>query len=251
MQHNFWRHPSPPGIPTIYCLSSSGAIRTVWLLEDLVANGKLEKYNLKNYKRGKNAKAPPEMKEGFRLGRSPTLTVSPASAPDEPPTPFVESRLINQFLADHYSEGLWKQETPEYEARSAFFQEFSGTTLSTLTSLTLAMDLVPQATPWPFKVITMAIFYPIVKIMKQGLADPLQFMEDSLSDELPWFSGPKLGLADFHIIFAFDTCVQRGYFDSIKYPKLAKWHNTVLQLPSYQAAVGKMGGYNMKTFDSF
>ncbi|EPS39618.1 hypothetical protein H072_6581 [Dactylellina haptotyla CBS 200.50] len=250
-QHNYWPHSSPPGIPTVYCLSSSGAIRTLWALEELVANGKLNNYILKNYKRGKHAKAPEEMREGFRLGRSPILSVSPASAPKQPPIPFVESRLINQFLAIHYSNGLWDQPTPEDEARNVFFQEFSGTTFSTLTSLVLTMDLVPQATPWPFKPLIMAIFYPIVNIMKRHLEEPLQFLEDSLSEAQPWFSGPKLGLADFHMIFTFDTCVARGYFDAAKYPKLARWYDNISKMPTYQAAVRKMGSYDMKTFDSF
>ncbi|KAF3922325.1 hypothetical protein ABW20_dc0110364 [Dactylellina cionopaga] len=248
MPNNYWNHSSPPGIPTLYSLTSSASIRTLWALEELIANGKLEKYNLKACKRGKLARAPAEMKDGFRFAKSPTLTVSPASAPEDPPTPFVESRLVNQFLADFYSDGIWDQPTPEDRARCVFFQEYT-VTLSTHTNLTTTMELVPYFIPWPFKLFFMAIFYPLAKEIKKGLIEPFDLMEDSLSEEKPWFSGPKLGLADFLTIFPMDVCVQRGYFDATKYPNIAKWHNNVLQLQTYQTAIKKMGSYNFNTYE--
>ncbi|KAK6353697.1 hypothetical protein TWF696_005658 [Orbilia brochopaga] len=248
MQNNFWTHSSAPGIPTVYSLSSSRAVQTLWALEELVANGKLEKYNVKTYKR-KMGSAPPEMKEGFRLGMSPTLTVAPASAPEEPPTTFVESRLINNFLADHYSDGIWVPAAKEDKARDEYFQEFAGSTFQMRASMVLTMDIIPQPVPWPFKIIPMAFFLPVANVMKKGLVGPFELMEDSLSDEKPWFSGPAMGLADFCMIFPMDICVARGYFDAMKYPNIAKWHETVLALPTYKSAVSKMGSYNMKTLD--
>ncbi|KAK6522460.1 hypothetical protein TWF281_003021 [Arthrobotrys megalospora] len=244
-QHNYWGYDSAPGIPTVYSLTDSGSIRVLWALEDLVEKGLLESYNLKAFERSKTtAKAPESMKEGFRLGTAPILTVSPASAPDEPPTPFVEGRLILQFLSDHYAKGLWDSPAPEDQARNVFFQEFAGTTVSTLTSLTLTMDLIPEATPWPLKPLVKLLFVPLMSVFKGKLVVPFKFLEDTLSEDKPWFGGAKLGLADFCMIFPLDTCVARRYFDAAKYPKVAQWHKTVHEMPTYQRAVKKMGEYN-------
>ncbi|KAK6342274.1 hypothetical protein TWF730_001750 [Orbilia blumenaviensis] len=244
-QHNYWGHTSPPGIPTVYSLTDSGSIRVLWALEELVGQNALESYNLKAFERSNTTKKAPEaMKEGFRLGKAPILTVSPAATPDEPPTPFVEGRLILQFLADHYAKGIWDSLSPEDQARNIFFQEFAGTTISTLTSLTLTMDMIPEATPWPFKPLVKLLFVPLLSVFKETLVEPFKLLEDTLSDEKPWFGGSRLGLADFCMIFPLDTCVARRYFDAGKYPNIIRWHKTVHELPAYQRAVKKMGGYN-------
>ncbi|KAK6495998.1 hypothetical protein TWF481_002027 [Arthrobotrys musiformis] len=244
-QHNYWGYTTGPGIPTVYSLTDSGSIRVLWALEELVGQNVLETYNLKSFERSKTTKAAPDaMKEGFRLGKSPILTVSPVNAPDEPPTPFVESRLVLQFLADHYANGLWDPITPQDQARDTFFQEFAGTTLSTLTSLTLTMDVIPEATPWPLKPLLKLLFVPLMSVFKGKLVGPFEFLEDALSDEKPWFGGSRLGLADFCMVFPLDTCVARKYFDAAKYPNVNKWHKTVHELPAYQRAVAKMGEYN-------
>ncbi|EWC47696.1 hypothetical protein DRE_02896 [Drechslerella stenobrocha 248] len=248
MQNNFWPHSSRPGIPTLYSLTSSASIKTLWALEELVAAGKLETYHVKIYKRHWGT-APAELTEGFRLGNSPILTVSPASALDEPATVFVESRLINQFLAEHYSDGIWEQPTKEDTARDTYFQEFAGSTFQSRTGLTVSLDIIPQPIPWPFKLIFMAIFYPLARIHKKNLVRIFELMEDSLSDDKPWFAGPTLGLADFCMIFAMDTSVQRKYFDPKLYPKVAKWHKSILELPTYKAAITKTVSYNLKTMD--
>ncbi|KAF3181698.1 hypothetical protein TWF751_008272 [Orbilia oligospora] len=245
LQHNYWGYKSPPGTPTVWSLTESGSIRVLWALEELVEQNILESYNLKAFERSKITHAAPEaMKEGFRLGKSPILTVSPANAPDEPPTSFVEGRLILQFLADHYAKGLWDPKAPQDQARDIFFQEFAGTTVSTLTSLTLTMDVIPEATPWPLRPLLKLLFVPLMSVFKGKLAGPFEFLEDTLSDEKPWFGGSKLGLADFCMIFPLDACVVRKYFDGTKYPKVNRWHKTVHELPAYQRAVKKMGEYN-------
>ncbi|KAF3926116.1 hypothetical protein ABW21_db0204153 [Orbilia brochopaga] len=235
MQNNFWTHASAPGTPTVYSLTSSRSIQTLWALEELVANGKLETYNVKTYKR-KMGSAPPEMKEGFRLGLS-------------PPSLWHQLPHRTTHLRHYYSDGIWNPVTKEDQARDEYFQEFGGSTLHVRASMVLTMDIVPQAVPWPFKILPMAFFLPVANVMKKGLVGPFELMEDSLSDEKPWFSGPAMGLADFCMIFPIDICVARGYFDAKKYPKIAKWHETVLALPTYKAAVGKTGSYNLKTLD--
>ncbi|KAF3932373.1 hypothetical protein ABW19_dt0202010 [Dactylella cylindrospora] len=249
MRNNYWKYPSSkPGIPTIWCINSSAAIRVLWALEELIEHGKLEKYNVKAFKR-KMGRAPEEMKEGFRLGKSPILTVSPASAPDDPPTPFVESRLILHFLAEHYSDGIWEQPTPEDRARNTFFEDFACVTLQNVANMTLGMDIVPQAAPWPIKPIFMLFFLPMAWVMRQGFPVNFELMEDSLTDEKPWFSGTKLGLADFCMVFPMDIAAERGYFDASKYPKISEWHKTIRGFPSYKKAVAQCGSYNLKRFD--
>ena len=75
-----------------------------------------------------------------------------------------------------------------------------------------------------------------------------QLLEDALSEERPWSSGKKLGLADLTMIFPMDRATGGGCIQLEKYPKLAKWHDTVINRPAYKRALEKGGPYDLATF---
>ncbi|PYI32562.1 hypothetical protein BP00DRAFT_424750 [Aspergillus indologenus CBS 114.80] len=84
-------------------LAQSRSHRILWLLEALHLT-----YELKIYHRGADKLAPRELKEIHPLGKSPVITVQPATSGEGPveaaPKPIVlaESGLIIEYLLDHY-----------------------------------------------------------------------------------------------------------------------------------------------------
>ncbi|KAE8550014.1 hypothetical protein TMatcc_001082 [Talaromyces marneffei ATCC 18224] len=249
----------PP--PTLHHLSSSSSLRVLWALEELFLSSGLE-YNLKNYKRVKG-RAPEDLKTVFPLGKSPVLEIpgvnlfrplpflhDDSSNNNEIKTIMTESRLILQLLSDKYSNGEWVPETAEDKERDSYFLEFANSSLTGVVNSILYFEIIPTMSPWLVRPLMSAIFNPIAKILKQGLDPHFDLMERALSDEKPWFSGSKIGLADFTLTFPMDTAVQRQFLDEKKYPKLAGWVKRVHDRPAYQNALKKGGSYDLIRYDN-
>lgn len=236
-----------PGTITLHHLSSSASFRVLWALEELSPAGL--QYNLKYYERQKG-RAPEELKAIFPLGKAPILVIEPvAGLSNEKPTVVVESRIILQYIADTYSNGIW---TPSSEdrTRSEYFQEFCVATLNGKVDAVLYLDSIPPFLPFIVRPIFGPFCRAVASIHKKALDGPFELMEKALSEEKPWFAGQKIGLADFLISFSMDISEQRKYFDAEKYPKLQDWMERVHKRPAYQRALEKGGSYDLATFDT-
>ena len=89
-------------------------------------------------------------------------------------------------------------------------------------------------------------FKPINNHFGKDLEGIYQYMEDSFSEEKPWFSGGKFGLADLNAIFPMDTVTQNKFaWDEAKYPKLAKWSAALHDRDAYKKALEKGGTYKL------
>ncbi|OBT75450.1 hypothetical protein VF21_05736 [Pseudogymnoascus sp. 05NY08] len=204
-------------IPTVYNMSSSKAISALWPLEELADAGINSQIS-------------------FPLGKSPTVTLEHVGGEAEVkyqimPNVLTETRLILQFFSDHYTNG-----------------EFAHGSLITKVDHILTFEVIPTMLFFPMRYLTLLMVLPIRMHFMKDLTVIFQIMEDALSEEKPWFSGKNIGLADFNTIFAMDMAVQRGYNQLEKYPKLAKWYNTVQDRPAYKRAkeVGEV--YDCATF---
>jgi glutathione S-transferase len=243
--------------PTLYHLSSSQSMRILWALEELSLSRGLE-YNLKRYRRERGREYA-GMKRAFPLGKSPILEIPGVqlfrplpfiyNSNDSPRTIVTESRLILQFLSDHYSTGEWAPTSDEDKDRDLYFQEFANATLSPAVDRIMYFQIIPPHAPWIVRPLMYGIFNPIVKIFSGDVDGPFELMERALSDEKPWFSGANLGLADFNLSWPMDSVSQRGVFDDKKYPKVAAWLERVHARPAYQAAIKKGSPYDLVRFE--
>jgi glutathione S-transferase len=246
---------TPTPVPTLHHLSSAQSLRILWALEELsIAHG--QPYTLKTNKREKG-RAPAELKKIFPLGRSPILEIEgvddfrPQNMPindNEKRTVVTEGRLILQYLADHYSRGIW-QPAPDDQDRDIYWQEFANCTLAPMMDRTMMVEIIPRQSPFLIRPLMGAIFYPLQRIMRKDHPLHFAFMEAALSDEKPWFSGAKLGLADFCLSWPMDNAEQREYFDPKDYPKLAGWLKRVHEREAYRQARAKGGSYDLVNFD--
>jgi glutathione S-transferase len=237
-------------IPTLYNMSSSQAFAILWALEEVAATHGI-KYNLKNLpRRGKDTTK--ELKAIFPLGKSPIVTLEPVDG--EPaqtyqvlPNVLTESRLIIQFISDNYSTGEWVPDEA-HKRRDTYFEELARSTLLAKVDFALLFEFLPTLLPFGLRHFILLLAKLIVKHFLNDQRDIYQVMENALSEELPWFSGPKMGFADLNMSFAMDMAVQRGYFERKKYPKVAKWYASITERPAYKRALEKGGAYDLVVF---
>jgi len=241
-------------IPTIHNLEHSQALRVVWALEELAAAKGL-KYNIKNYPRVRPKN--PDLMKLSPVGKSPILTVESLNGKPLPNIQIkdgvmMETRLILNFLSKEYGgKDLWATESEEDRRRDEYFQEYASASFTERVDFVLLFEVIPSALPFPLKQLASLMMSPIVKVMLGFLEDYLIFQESQLTDETPWFAGKKLGLSDFGMSFAMDVATQRGYIDKKKYPKLVKWHESIVSRDAYKKAIEKVGGmekYNLISF---
>ncbi|KAI0426557.1 hypothetical protein F5Y09DRAFT_318615 [Xylaria sp. FL1042] len=237
-------------IPTLHHLSHSGSFRCLWALEELKQANGIE-YKLKCYSRQRGA-APPELKAVSSLGKSPILTLE--STTDQPvptiqvfPGVLTEALLILRFLSDEYGNGLWDVAS-EDKGRDIFFQSFAVMTLSVRVDHLVIIETLIHVLPFGLGSVIGLMATPLLSHFKNGLQPIFQILNDALTDEKPWFSGGKFGLADFNVSFGMDMALQRGYFDPGKFPRLHAWHEIVKSRPGYLSALELGNGYDLKTF---
>jgi glutathione S-transferase len=240
-------------VPTLHILSSSQAFRVLWALEEIASTRPL-KFHVVKLRR---AWPPyPDLKKLFPLGKSPILTLETTDGSPPPtvqiiPGVLTEARLILQWLADAYSNGIWIPESEEDKRRDIFFQEFSNSTMTHKMDSVLLFEVLQQNLPFGLKHVVGLlglVFRPIVWNIKKDHVDIFQLMDDSLSEEKPWFAGMKIGLADFNMAFGMDMAVQRGYFQGCAYPKVAAWHKRITERPAYKKALENGGRYDLVKF---
>jgi glutathione S-transferase len=232
--------------PTLHHLANSQSLRVLWALEELAADG--QPYELKTYMRVKG-RAPVELQSIYPLGLSPILTIGPLPGSSEQErTVVTETRLILKCLADNYSNGIWEPSNLDDKHRTEYWQEFAGATLTARVDFVLLFDVIPSHMPWLVRPLANVVFLPIAKVMQKDLARPFKLMEDALSEQKPWFSGEKMGQADFSMSWPMDLAQQRGYFDAKLYPKVADWHRRIQERPAYKRALEKGGPYDLVNF---
>ena len=240
-------------VPTLHHLASSQSFRILFALEELAeAHG--TQYKLQNYARSTQGPVP-SMKGYFPLGKSPIVTVEEDGEASttvcqlpQYPGVLTESRLILQFLSDIFGQGMWECQDPIDKAQDTFFQELSNNTLGLKNGFAIAFEVIPSQLPFGLRQLVGLMVRPVVNHFLKDLYDIFQVMEDALSQERPWFSGKRMGLADLNMTWGMDVASQRGYFSNNNYPKVAAWHQRICERPAYQRALEKGGTYDLVNF---
>lgn len=243
--------------PTLHHLSSSQSLRVLWALEELSAAGHPFEYKLEKYSRVAQ-RAPPSLKTVFPLGKSPVLVVPSTTANGPAPIAesgngelkLAESTVILHFLADEYSDGLWKPSTPEDRFRDAYWAEFANASIGQTLTVALIFELIPMQAPGFLRPLLAPLMRAIVGKIKGEIVPMWDLMEKALSGK-PWFAGSKIGVADFSMSWPMDLCTHRGWFgaeEAKKYPNVKGWVERVHEREAYKKALEKGGVYDLKGF---
>jgi len=189
-----------------------------------------------------------ELAKHHRLGKSPIMTLESVDPAEPVPTPqlepgiLTESKLILEYINEEYAGGLWNVNDAEDKKRDVFFTQFAIDTVSMKAQFTMLFDILPMMCPFPFNHLLSLIITPMSTHFLGDLNPVYQLLEDELSAESPWFSGKKMGLADFNMQWALDLGRHRGYLDPEKHPKVWEWTERIRGREAYKRAVEKSGG---------
>ncbi|KAH6698969.1 putative glutathione S-transferase [Leptodontidium sp. MPI-SDFR-AT-0119] len=244
-------------IPTLYNMSSSQALVCLWALEEVSLTHSI-KYQVKNLPR-RDPNTPILLSSLFPVNKSPIMILSPFDSSPEAQTAastiyqitpgiLTESKLILQFISDHYTAGEWIPQSPEDKRRDAFFSEFAKASLALKVFYCVLLESLVSFLPFGIRHLVLLLISPVVKHFVKDQEALYGVMEGALSEEKKWFSGEQMGLADFGVCFPLDMAVTRGYFDKRKFPKVMGWYERVMGREAYKRALEKGGVYNVKTF---
>jgi glutathione S-transferase len=232
-------------IPTLHRLDHSQAQRIGWALEEVHAHNGL-KYHAKNYPR----KVPKneDLLKISPMGKSPIVTVDDLEGKPVPGIQLVdgvlmETRLILEYINDNYGgRELWEPATDAEKRRDIYFREFACNSLLGRVDQALIVEIIPSLLPFPLNKLLGLLFSPVVNALRGFQIEHYNHMEDVLSDEQPYFSGGKLGIADFCIEFPISIALARGMCDATKYPKIKAWHDMITGREAWKVALENGGG---------
>ncbi|CAO2652513.1 Nn.00g007960.m01.CDS01 [Neocucurbitaria sp. VM-36] len=233
----------------VYWLDKSRAQRAIWLLEEL----NLE-YEIKVFKRGKDFRAGPELKQVHPLGRSPMIGITPAGSDKE--TVLVESATIIDYVCEHFGkhmipqkfpegkEGMLCAETEEWK-RYRFLLDYTEGSLFTYLMIALVIGNIEKA-PVPFfiKPITRGIAGKVnTSYLDPELKNHFDFLEDYLTSSPSkgdFFCGPSITGADIMMHFALEGAAQRVPLSETNYPKLYEYMRRLQTRDAYKRAADRV-----------
>ncbi|KAL2795113.1 glutathione S-transferase [Aspergillus keveii] len=235
---------------TLYWLEQSRSQRILWLLEELNVP-----YEVKTFKRGRDMKAPAELKKIHPLGKSPVISIeSPATSE---PIVIAESGMIVEYLCDHFGgdkliparyaagkEGQVGGETEEW-LRYRYYMHFSEGSLMPFLVFKLVTDTIknPPGVPFFIKPIPRLVANQVEEqFVNPNIFATFDFLEDQLKTAPaggPFFCGNKVTAADIMLSFPLIAANIRIPL-SEKYPLLAKYVQSIEQQEGYKRAVEKI-----------
>jgi glutathione S-transferase len=209
---------------TVHHLNLSRSLRALWLLEEVGLP-----YEIKQWQRDKDFRAPADAKAVHPLGRFPMVEVDGRV--------LAESGAILEYFAER--EGKLRPEDQDAKIRYSFFLHYGEGSVMPPLLVQLLMDRVRTA-PLPF------FLKPIAKTLADkidgayttpALELHLGFVESALG-EYPYFAGPDFSMADIQMIYPVEAGLQRG---GRNYPNMRAWRQRVTTRSAYQRAE-RLGG---------
>ncbi|TVY94094.1 Glutathione S-transferase [Lachnellula willkommii] len=228
-----------PNVP--YRLESSRAQRLLVLLEEL----NLE-YEIKTYKRDKDALAPESLKNIHPLGKSPAVEIE---LPGQAPFVLAESGAIFEYLCAHFGKHLIPAEGGEEEngieseefRRNRYFMHYAeGSLMSLLLVAAVMLNIKKAPVPFFIKPITRMITSRIDEaFLNPSFETHFEFLEGQLKTSPhggPYLCGKEVTEADFLMMFAVELCQSWAALTSVKFPKLCGYLDLMKRRESYKAA---------------
>jgi glutathione S-transferase len=223
---------------TVHHLDNSRSQRTLWLLEELGLDYRVERYR----RDPQTMLAPPELRRIHPLGKSPILVDDDLTV--------AESGAIIEYLLDRYdakqSAGALRPATgTPGRMRFTYWLHYAEGSAMPPLLLKLVFLRIPHA-PMPF----------FVKPVARGISDKVQsqfvdpqialhfdFMEDELA-KTGWFAGAAFSAADIQMSFPIEAGSARGLLAGNR-PRLSAWLDRIHARPAYARALEKGGPYEL------
>lgn len=236
---------TPTPLRSQHHLNESRSQRILWLCEELNVP-----YEIKQYKRGSDRRAPQELKDVHPLGKSPVITTEEGRV-------IAESGAIVEYLIERYGNGGFRPQSPDGKLDDTFWSHFAEGSLMPALVMKLVFTIIPQQAPFLVRPLVSAIFNgvqtgfidPEVVRLVNFISSELKKKVESAQDGQVWFAGGDANgqptAADFQMLFPLEAIVCGGRMpkgvsidDSVK-----DWVTRVHDRPAYKRALEKGGPY--------
>ncbi|KIX07848.1 uncharacterized protein Z518_02502 [Rhinocladiella mackenziei CBS 650.93] len=234
---------------TLHWLEVSRSHRILWLFEELGVP-----YELRTYKRTKEALAPPELKEIHPLGKAPVVTVETPGS--NSPIVLAESAAITEYFCDYYGswlvpkryrDGKDGQIGGETESwlRYRMLMHYAEGSVMPLMLISLMVGRIRKS-PVPFfiKPITNGVASKIESsFLQRNFKTHYDFLENQLATSPEGgnlLCGKDITAADIMLSFPLEAGQTRTGFTKDQYPKVWAYLNNLHEREAYKRAVQKI-----------
>lgn len=209
---------------TVHHLNYSRSLRVLWMLEELELA-----YDVREWKRDANFRAPDDARKVHPLGRFPMVAVDGHV--------LAESGAILEYFAER--EGKLGPSTEAEKLEYRFFPHYGEGSAMPPLLVQLILDKLRVA-PMPFFVKPVA--RGIASKLEEAYSGPaldlhLGFIEETLGKR-PYFMGEHFSMADIQMFYPVEAGLSRGKGAR---PNMQAWRDRVCARPAYQRAEARGG----------
>ena len=215
---------------TVHYLNDSRAHRIVWLLEELGVG-----YDIKQYTRRADMRAPADLKAIHPLGKSPVIEDSGIVV--------AETGAIIEYLIGKYGKGRNLVPKGEEEKRRySYWLHYAEGSAMPLLLLRLIFGQLPVRSPFIIRPFARAISSAVTaRLIAPQIDDHLGFWEHELARD-GFFAGPDFSAADIMMSFPVETGMGRVDYHG-KREAIDAWLAAIRARPAYQKALERGGAY--------
>ncbi|MFT5586586.1 MAG: glutathione S-transferase [Cognaticolwellia sp.] len=213
----------------LHHLELSRSTRVLWALEELGLD-----YEIKTYKRDKNFRADPALKQVHPLGKSPVVVADGLI--------LAESAAILEYLVD-IGDGTLRPETAQERQNVRYWLHFAEGTLMPTLLMSLVHGTAIDKVPFFIKPVVKGILGTIDgAFTNPEIIRNMGFVEQTLSGQ-PWLTGERFTTADIQMSYGLQAGVKRAPKGQ-SYPKIQAYIQRFEARPAYKKAV-EIGGSPM------
>jgi len=214
----------------LHHLEMSRSTRVIWALEELGLD-----YELRTYKRDKNMRADPALKDVHPLGKSPVLVTDGMV--------LAESAAILEYLVDLGEGAALQGQTPQERQNVRYWLHFAEGTLMPTLLMSLVHSKAVEKVPFFIKPMVKGILSTIDgAFTNPEIVRNMAFVEQTLAGHR-WLAGETFTLADIQMSYALQAGVQRTPAGQI-HPNIHSYIQRFQARPAYKKAVER-GGRSM------
>lgn len=210
----------------LHHLELSRSTRVLWALEELGLP-----YEIKTYKRDKNMRADPALKQIHPLGKSPVVVIDGMV--------LAESAAILEYLVD-LGDGALQPQTPGERQDVRYWLHFAEGTLMPTLLMSLVHSKAIEKVPFVIKPMVKSVVGTIDGIFTHPeILRNMAFVEQTLADR-PWLAGENFTAADIQMSYGLQAGVHQAP-GGRHYPNIASYIQRFEARPAYIKAV-EIGG---------
>lgn len=210
----------------LHHLELSRSTRVLWALEELGLP-----YEIKTYKRDKNMRADPALKQIHPLGKSPVVVIGGMV--------LAESAAILEYLVD-LGDGALQPQTPGERQDVRYWLHFAEGTLMPTLLMSLIHSKAIEKVPFIIRPMVKGVLGTIDGVFTHPeILRNMAFVEQTLA-ERPWLAGENFTAADIQMSYGLQAGVHQAPGGQ-HYPNIASYIQRFEARPAYGKAV-EIGG---------